>query len=966
VIYFLFFLSGLSALIYQLVWVRVFGNVFGNTIYSASLIVAVFMLGLGAGSYIVGRWADQRYAAGSTMMLRAYAQVEIAIALLGAGVSLLLPHLAEISAAVSSYSRDASGWYVLSMGSYLARAAITIVLLTPITVLMGGTLTLLIRHLVRSDLDAGSWHIALLYAVNTGGAALGACLTDFALVPSLGLRSTQMFAVACNVVAGLGAWYLAARGSEVRLKADTTTKKKRVRSVRLQPDPRRVRLQPDRPAPVVFTAAALLLSGFAAMGMEILWFRHFSILLGGFRAVFALLLTVILGGIGAGSLAGGLLHRRTGRPAESLMVVQCLFVASALAGLAAANASAIDSRLTIERAADTARLAGEPAAAQTSGWAQLLGEAAFNGTPILVEVGLAALLMGFSFPLANALVQRAELVVGTRAGALYLANTAGAVCGSLLSGFLLLPALGIQGSATLLAVVSALAIVPLYLAARAAPDFATKAGRQFAQWAFSGSALAATAAIGLWLLLPPDHVLTRSLPVPVDNERVLSVAEAVTEVISVNERPGAGRTLLTNGHAMSSTSARAQRYMRALAHVPLLSIDSPETVLVIGFGVGNTTHASTLHPSIRRVEVADLSKGILGHASYFADVNRGVLTDRRVAVHVNDGRHHLQMQPPGSYDLITLEPPPPGYAGMAALYSREFYTLARTRLTAKGYISQWLPAYQLPSSVALGMVRAFIEVFPRAVLISGAESELLLLGAKDLPVEIDPERIAARLSSAPPLEEDLRRIDLGSVREIVGSFVGSPDTLAQAARDVPPVTDDRPTQEYGVRSLLNMGEAVPASLVDLRQVERWCPKCFDRGAPGPLARGLDSYLALMELAYRASPREVAAARHRAEQERRLVAGSAYLGSLVPESADMHNILGIGYASAGDIDRALAEFREALRLDPGSAATHWHLGAALAARGAREEAIAHLRRSLELDPTNQDVRNDLRALTGAAD
>jgi spermidine synthase len=961
VVYFLFFLSGLSALVYQLVWVRVFGNVFGNTIYSASLIVAVFMLGLGAGSYLVGRWADRRYAAGSTSLLRTYASVEIAIALVGAGVSLLLPHLAEISAGVSSYSRDGSGWYVLSTGSYLARAAITIVLLTPITVLMGGTLTLLIRHLVRQDLDAGSWRIAVLYAVNTGGAALGAFLTDFALVPSLGLRSTQMFAVACNVIAGVGAWYLAARPSEVLLKADTT-KRKRGRSVRLQPD--RPGL-PDLPAPVAYTALALFLAGLAAMGMEILWFRHFSILLGGFRAVFALLLTVVLFGIGAGSLAGGLLNRRTGRPAESLMVVQCLFVVTALAGLAVANASAIDDRLTIERAAVTARLAGELSPAQTSGWAPLLGEAAFNGTPILIEVGLAALLMGFSFPLANALIQRAEHAVGTRAGVLYLANTAGAVCGSLVAGFLLLPALGIQGSATLLAVVSALAIVPLYLATRSAPDFATQAGRQLAQWAFSGSALVATAAIGLWLLLPRDHVLTRSLPAPADNERVLSVAEAVTEVISVNERPGAGRTLMTNGHAMSSTSRRAQRYMRALAHVPLLSIDGPQTVLVIGFGVGNTTHASTLHPSIRRVEVADLSTGVLRHAAYFDEVNGGVLGDRRVAVYVNDGRHHLQMQPPETYDLITLEPPPPGYAGMAALYSREFYALARTRLTSKGYVSQWLPAYQLPSAVVLAMVRAFLEVFPRAVLISGAESELLLLGARDGAAHIDPERVAATLSTAPALAEDLRRIDLGGVREIVGAFVASAETLAQATRDVPAVTDDRPIQEYGVRSLLNMGEAVPASLVDLGQVDTWCPKCFDGGALSPLARGLDSYLALMELAYRASPGEVAAARHLAEREGRTVAGSAYLGSLVPESADTHNVLGVGYASAGDIERALVEFRAALRLDPDSAATHWHLGAALAARGAREEAIAHLRRSVEIDPSNELARNDLRALTGLA-
>src|SRR5687768_8476188 len=145
----LFFLSGISGLIYQVVWVRVFGNVFGNTIYSASIVVAVFMLGLGAGSYLIGAWADRRYAANPESPLRLYGYVEMAIALLGLAIALVLPHLAELSAAVSSYVQEPSGWYALSGSSYVARAAIAVALLTPITVLMGGTLTLLIRYFVR-------------------------------------------------------------------------------------------------------------------------------------------------------------------------------------------------------------------------------------------------------------------------------------------------------------------------------------------------------------------------------------------------------------------------------------------------------------------------------------------------------------------------------------------------------------------------------------------------------------------------------------------------------------------------------------------------------------------------------------------------------------------------------------------------------------------------------------------------
>ena len=415
-LYLLFFLSGVSGLIYQVVWVRVFGNVFGNTVHSASLVVAIFMLGLGAGSFIGGVWADRRYAARPDSLLRAYGIAELLIAGLGIAIAAALPHLGTISALISSYTREPSGWYVLSAASYVARAAIAVVLLTPITLLMGGTLTLLIRHLVRQDLAIGGWRIAVLYAVNTAGAAAGALLTDFALVPASGLRGTQVVAVVLNVVAGGGALYMAFR---LKPEADRTVRKKSAPKAR-QKKPR-VEERAASPAEVplatpavILTSVALALTGLAAMGMEILWFRHFTMLLGSFRAVFSLLLAVILIGIGAGSLAGGFLHRRTGRAGELFMLVQGLFVGVTLAGVALADVRAVDeAAVPAERAANGA-----------------LAELWFNAGPMLLEVALPALLMGFTFPLANALIQRAEQSVGRRAGVLYLANTAGAVCGS--------------------------------------------------------------------------------------------------------------------------------------------------------------------------------------------------------------------------------------------------------------------------------------------------------------------------------------------------------------------------------------------------------------------------------------------------------------------------------------------------------------------------------------------------------
>jgi len=894
------------------------------------------MLGLGVGSYVAGRWADRRYTTDAEMPLRVYGYFELVIGAIGAAIALMLPHLDRLSVLVTSYQRGANGWFEISPASYAARVAIAAGVLTPITLLMGGTLTLLIRYLVRADVASEARRIALLYAVNTAGAAAGCFLTDFSLVPAWGLLRTQMLAVALNVIAGAGAIVLG-RLQIPNSKVQNPNSKFQV--------PKRAKRESRAASPesgpanaVVMVATALALSGFAGLGMEILWFRHFSIMLGAFRAVFSLLLTVILVGIGVGSLIAGALQRRNSNPGAWLLAIQSLFVVVTLAGMWGANSALIDQ--TVSNAINAS--ASPPST---------FGELWFNLRPMLPEVMLPALLMGFSFPLGNALVQHAELAVGQRAGLLYLANTAGAVCGSLVTGFLLLPWFGLQISTTTLMIVAALGLVPLYAAVRP-PDTGSRIPTMVMP-------IVACVAVAAWLLLPSDYIANRALPQPEPNERVLNQTEGVNEIVTITETAGKGRRLMTNGHAMSATWPLSQRYMRALAHVPLLMTDNPERVLVIGFGVGNTTAAATLHPTVQRVDVADLSRNVLNHAAFFSAANGNVIRDPRVGIYVNDGRHHLLMQAPASYDLITLEPPPIGYAGVASLYSEEFYALARSRLKPRGFVSQWLPSYQVPTETTLSMIKSFTDVFPQSVLLSGAEADLILIGANDR-IELDPDELFAAMAQRPAVRADLARVSLGTPREIVGMFVGGAPKLAEATRDAVPVTDDRPVQEYGVRSLLNLGEFVPAGVVDLPGVSAWCPKCFDNGVPVRAVEGLDLYLRLLRDAYAATPAEGLRTRQLAEGGR-VLAGSEYLGAVVPETANVHNELGIAYASRGQLDAAIGEFRRALTLDPDSAQTHWHLGAALAERGALDEAEEHLRTSVQRDPTNVDAAHDLESV-----
>lgn len=818
-LYVLFFCSGASGLIYQVIWVREFGYVFGNTIHSAALVVAVFMCGLGVGSYLGGRWADRR----QTRLLAAYAVLELAIGALALGVAFLLPQLGALSAALSSYSRDATGWYVLSTPSYLARYVIAVALLAPITTLMGATLTVLIRHVVGRDLSAAGWRIGTLYGVNTAGAALGCFLTDQLLVPAAGLRATQLLAALLNLVAAVGAWGLVSREARVDPASEPAAG---------VPSP-----AADRHARRAMGLAglALALSGFAALGMEIVWFRHIASLLGGLRAVFSMLLTVILIGIWLGAVAGGRLDRRFGRPALWFALAQAAFVVATLAGLAAADVRTI---VAEQRAAAPAFFAG-------SGPRRALLQVWLNFWPVVREVGVPALMMGLSFPLANAVVQRVEGVVGRRAGALYLANTLGAVAGSLTVGFVLLPVLGMQRSATVLALAAALAAWPLYQAER---WLAGSPGRAYG--ATAGAALAAAlVTVGLWVGLPADHLLMRTLR-PLDSStRLLTISEGLNEVVAVTEERDGSRALFTNGHPMSATNRLAQRYMRAFAHVPLLAMEHPDSVLVICFGVGNTANAASLHPSVRRLDVADLSREILDHAGYFARWNGGVLDRPGVSVYLNDGRQHLRMQPPATYDLITLEPPPIEQAGVGALYSREFYALARTRLKPGGYLSQWLPAYQVPAETTLSMVRAFVEVFPQAVLLSGVDAHLILMGVNGPRITIDPVSVAARLRAAPAVQADLSQVYLGNLTELIGTFVASGDALAAASRSSAPVTDDRPRQEYAVRSRLK-DIRMPEAIFAVAGIAEWCPACFVGGRPSPWVPQLDLYLQTAGRRYR--------------------------------------------------------------------------------------------------------------------
>jgi spermidine synthase len=834
-VYLLFLLSGIAGLVYQVIWVRVFGNVFGNTVHSAAVVTAVFMAGLGLGSWLAGRLADRAWQRAHATPLLLYALSELAIGALGLGLAWLLPELGALSAAVSSYELGADGWHELSAGSLALRYLLGALLLAPSTLLMGGTLSLLVRAVVGSDLAAAPTRIGLLYGLNTLGAAAGALLTDLSLVPGLGLLGCQALAAGLNATAGLGAlalWRARRRQAPTPVPAPTEPAPVPAEPASASaPDPATPAPRADTPRRTLGAAAlALLFTGFAAMGLEIVWFRFLSYVLGGYRAVFSLLLAVLLAGLFLGALLGGWLARRLRRPEALFAGAQALLVLSALGALMTFDGGALRAQADALRASHQA--AGPVLRAALELW--------LNASPMLWLVALPAVCMGLAYPVANALVQRAEASVGGRAGLLYLANTSGNVLGSLLAGFVLLPWLGVQACTGLFALAAlAGAASPLLHADGRAPR-----ARRVTLLAL-GAGLAGVLAFAT---LPRNQLVRESFAgdLPEIEHQVLALREGVNETLMVVEVPGFARALFTNGHNMSGTRPSSLRYMRAFAHLPLLMQANPRRALVICFGVGNTLYATALHRRLERLEVVDLSRDVLEHAGWFAATNHDVLADPRLQVFINDGRHHLRMQPEGQYDLITLEPPPIGFAGVSALYTREFYALVRSRLASGGALTQWLPGLQVDEAAELSLVRAFLDVFPDAVLLNGFGTHMILLGRRDAPPGLPLRTVLDNLAAEPEVRASLAEVALGRPTELVGSFAASPRTLEAATRRVEPVTDDRPVLEYSVRSVLRLTRQ-PAELFDPSGARAWCPECF---APGSDLGDLPGYLRVMAAYYR--------------------------------------------------------------------------------------------------------------------
>jgi len=804
-VYLLFFLSGISGLVYEIVWARQLGLVFGNTDYAVTTTLSVFMFGLGIGSLAVGFWSD-RYLKTPRRLIIGYCVFELLIGALGVLTIWVIPKLDALSALISLYQPAASadGFFHLAPTTNLWRFVISFALLTPSTFLMGGTLPLLSKLVSAGDENVGK-RIGFLFMFNTFGAAVGCFLTDYAFIRILGVLGAGAVACSLNVLVAALGWALLARiggrigGFAAEGPAD--------------PIPRPDSWGIDRRL-LVLATVAFAISGFCGMALEIIWFRALASYLLGYRAVLSSVLTIVLLSFVVGSFISSRMISGKKSPLALFALSQMALGCAALATIFFINS--VDYFGVVDRIVERF----------TSEFARYHAGYAFNLVMVTLVVALPAFFMGWAFPLVNAFCQRHFRTVGREVGRLYMFNTFGAVAGSSLQGFLLTPFIGVQKS---LMLVSGLTIV---------------SGAFLLWWQrelpLLRPALAASLGLSaLWWLLPSDFLMNRySFHAELKDEVIYRHEGRNESILVLEDSSGVFRSLNTNGFSMSDTSHGAQRYMKLMAHLPLLIHESPRQALVIAYGVGNTTFAVSLHDSLERIDVVDLSEDILSISGYFEATNHRVLENPKVRAFVNDGRHHLLMHD-GSYDLITSEPPPLPFAHTVNLYTQDYYELIRRRLTERGFFTQWLPVSQLNQDVARGAIRAFVNVFPHSILISGYRNNLILMGSPS-PFRFDAQRLRARIDSNTALKLDLQAISADDLTEITGSFVMGERGLAEYTANANPVTDDHPSMEYS--KSIHFLSAQDPGIYD-GMAEAW--DYLDE-TQVPL---LSDYLALMEIMY---------------------------------------------------------------------------------------------------------------------
>ena len=743
-------------------------STFGATVYASGTVLTAFMAGLALGSWGAGGLVDRS----KQHPLRIYGWLELGIAIF----ALVFPWLLEaITAAHVGAFRTFAGSFTTF--SLIRFALAFVALLVPAT-LMGATLPAITRHGVPRIAEMGR-DLGRVYAVNTMGAALGTFVTGFLFIEWLGIRASTYVAVVMNLVVFAGALALARRtestgdaSAPAAVPADADpapSKRKKKRAAAPAAAPSRA----DRR----LALAAIAISGFSALAYEVLWARVLVYVLGNFVQSFSIMLASFLVGIALGSWFLGRRADRVARPWLLFAAFQAIIAAAALL-LLPLFPQLIPWRESVLEALATTGTIEE----YRDPW---LAFTAWKVAVTFLLLLVPAFFMGASFPLANRLYVPDRERLGRGVGAVYAANTLGAILGAFGASFVFVPWLGLRGALLFAAAAN------LFAAALLAIRVAGRSTARRAAFAAGAAAMLALAVAAIPRTV--FHSIFESAEV---GKKLIYVDEAVSGTVTIHESPGGYRVININGLNVAGTKFGFNSTQKLQAHFPLLAHPRPENVMQIGFGTGGTCYSVSTHPQVARIDCVEINPGVIEAAPFFLDRNQDVLQDPRVSVTIEDARNFV-LATDRRYDVILSDSIHPRFTGNGLLYTSDYFALCAGVLCDGGIVSTWLPTGFLGDEEFRIIIRSMRAALPHVLvwyMNNTVEGYTIVMGSRT-PFRIDFDELARRMS-VPSVRDDLATVHVENPYDLLDCIAIGDDRmeayLGPGARN----TEDRPIIEF--------------------------------------------------------------------------------------------------------------------------------------------------------------------------
>jgi spermidine synthase len=753
-----FIVSGATGLIYEVLWARMLGLVFGATTLAVSTVLAAFMGGLALGSALAGKLASR-----IRKPLATYGWMEIGIAAYALLVPLLFRLIDHVYVLI--WQQFQPGFFAFSLWRFVLSG---LVLLVP-TTLMGATLPVLAAAVVYSS-GRNSNAVTRLYACNLAGAILGTLAAGFVLLPELGVRTTIAVAAVLNVIVGVIAIFLQRRanaGAHVEQTNDAV-------------DGPGLEFGSSR-----FWIFAALASGFVTISTQVSWTRILTMIIGSSTYAFSIVVALFLIGLAAGAW---LVARkdRSEKLRALILKVEVLTAISLLLSLFVLNK--LPSLLI------TLGLRF-----QVSSWAGLLTLQIISATLLIL---VPALLMGMVMPLVLVWASGDRVRAVARVGRSYAVNTIGAIAGAFISGFVLIPKTSTRFTLLLAATCCLFVAAVAYRPGESQRDPALKRSLALG--------LTFVIAIVFFIVAPRMNLADLSIGAYDSLVRVLAQTRegtkeetgqgdntAVRKLLMYEEGPTATVSvrrdqdtvsMAINGRTNASDSIYDMPTQVMLGQIPLLVAPKIDTGLIIGYATGVTV-GSMLQSPIQSVTCVELEPGTVAGSKFFDHVNNRPLDDPRTTLIIDDARAFLRVTP-NRYDIIVSEPSHPWVPGVANLFTQEFFELGRARLNDEGIFVQWVQIYQLSTESLRSVLATYTRVFPHVLVfrVGGLNKgkDLLLVGS-NRPLNLDrlPERLMDQRMAA-----EMARVNLKSEADVRSWFVCDESRLGPAVAGAKINTDD--------------------------------------------------------------------------------------------------------------------------------------------------------------------------------